>query len=245
MVKPLPLKRLVVELRYKPDLGFYSKMDSVGQALLTQFPDWVRSPLSLEVRNKKHHRRVFLSYRRCFFQTDIDDSHASRVFESAEGALREVWTGLELTEFTRLGMRQWFAADLEKSFAAMVDDIAARFLRQDEELASILPHKMSDVGYVVDCETDEGWKYHLRLGPITKQQWQELVEYEPEIFEPSGREEAATLEAYLSSIPDNFLYLDIDCFQEHVRQDAIAELLTTFRRTSHQLASDLIRYCKS
>ena len=60
------LRKLVVELRYKPELGFYSKMDAVGANLSDDFPHWQRSPLTVEVRNRKKHRRVFLGHQRCF-----------------------------------------------------------------------------------------------------------------------------------------------------------------------------------
>ena len=244
MLQMLPLRKLVIELRYKPDLGFYSKMDSVCLNLGEKFPDWERSPLTVEVRNKKKHRRVFLSHRRCFYETDLVTADPTPEFQCAEETLKDVCVGLAITEFERVGVRQWFASDLDKPFALMVDEIAARFLSQNEALSSIVTDSKHDVGYVVDYETNDGWKYHLRLGPMTKEQWFRVVSYEANIFERREEEDAVTFEKYRDSLPENFLYVDIDCFEEDVAEDRFTELVTTFRRRSHDLAGKLIRYCR-
>jgi hypothetical protein len=126
MLRKLPLKKLVVELRYKPELGFYGKMDPIGLELADEFPDWQRSPLTLEVRNKKKHRRLFLSYNRVFL--DVDEADSDGDFSRAEKLLRTVYPKLAVKEFLRIGVRQWFAANLDKPFALMVDEFAERFL---------------------------------------------------------------------------------------------------------------------
>jgi len=58
-----PVRHLIAELRYTPTLGFYSAMDKIGIALGEHYPDWERSPLTLEVRDKNHRRRCYLSQR--------------------------------------------------------------------------------------------------------------------------------------------------------------------------------------
>ncbi len=134
MVQTFSLRKLVVELRYKPELGFYSKMDAVGTNLSDNFPEWQRSPLTVEVRNKKKHRRVFLSHQRCFYETDLVPAHPNLEFDFAEKILSEVCAGIALRELKRIGIRQWFASDLTKSFALMVDEVSSRFLNQSADL---------------------------------------------------------------------------------------------------------------
>jgi hypothetical protein len=73
MMQKLPLKKLVLEMRYKPDVGFYGKMDSFGTEFAGDFPDWERSPLTLELRDKKKHRRLYLSVKRLFIDVDEPD----------------------------------------------------------------------------------------------------------------------------------------------------------------------------
>lgn len=241
MLRNLPLKKLVVELRYKADLGFYSKMDAIGMELAEEYADWERSPLTLEVRNKKKHRRLFLSVKRAF--VDIDDLDPAGDFSHAEKLLGKVCPKLGVKEFARVGVRQWFAADLDKPFALMVDQFSERFLPKNQELAGILSDKTKDVAYVVECETNDGWKYNLRLGPMLKSQWFLTVAHDPNAFE-LGDEATETFEKFQQSIPEQFLYIDIDCFKEEQPADKLDQLLASIRRRSHDLATKLIEYCK-
>jgi len=239
-----PVRKLVIELRYKPELSFYGRMDTVGMKLGEQFPDWERSPLTVEVRNKKKHRRVFLCWNRCFYEADLESADPNREFECAQGTLCDVCSALSVHELKRVGVRQWFACDTNKAFAAMVDEITDRFLHRGEELRAILTDNVHDVAYVVDYETHEGWKYHLRLGPMTKEQWFQVVHYEPGIFVRLDEDASTTFEEYRKTLPDNFLFVDIDCYQDEVPTDRFGELVTTFRRRSHEIVSKLIRYCR-
>lgn len=239
MLKKLPQK-LVVELRFKPDLGFYGTMDSIGQELADEYPDWERSPLSVEVRNKKRHRRVFLSAGRAF--VDIDEVEESDVSHT-EKLLEKVFPRLGAKQFKRIGVRQWFAADLGKPFALMLDEFADRFLPKNPQLGSILNDKTKDVAYVIDCEVAEGWRYSLRLGPMTRSQWFLFVGYEMNVFE-QGDEATETFERFRQSLPEQFLYIDIDCSKEDETADGCQKFFSSARRRSHELADKLIAYCK-
>ena len=241
MVPKLPIKKLVVELRYKLDLGFYGKMDAFGLELAEDYADWERSALTLEVRNKKKHRRLFLSAGRAILE--MDDLDPDVDFRHAEELLGKVCHTLGVNKFSRVGIRQWFAADLGKPFALMVDQFAERFLPKNQELSGIFTDKTKDVAYVVECEVSEGWRYNLRLGPMTKKQWFLDVAHELNAFE-QGDDATETFEKFRQTIPEHFLFIDIDCFREDQPADSLNKLFTSVRRRSHDLASTLIQYCK-
>jgi hypothetical protein len=237
----LPLKMLVVELRYKPDLAFYGKMDAAALDLADELPSWERTPLSVEVRDKKRHRRLFLSHHRAFYQADNPDPETE--FSFASKHLRKTCAKIGVSAIERIGIRQWFAADLNKPFALLVDQLAERFLPKKEELAAILGDKTLDLMYAVNCETSEEWKYNLRLGPMLRSQWLQVVQQEPAIYETSEEGEE-TFEKFQASLPEQFLIIDIDCFRESLPGDELDSFLTTVRRKSHDLVVKLIDYCK-
>src|ERR1700685_285674 len=112
MLRKLPLNKLVVDLRYKPELSFYGKMDAIGLELAGEYADWQRTPLTLEVRDRKKHRRLFLSYNRAFL--DVDEADPDGDFSHAEKLMRTVCPKLDVKQSLRIGVRQWFAADLDK-----------------------------------------------------------------------------------------------------------------------------------
>lgn len=242
MLGRVPLKKLVVEVRYKPDLGFYAKMDAIGQELTEEYPNWQRSPLTLEVRNQKKHRRLYLSSGRTFLDFDGVDPAAGD-FDHAEKLLGKVCQKLGVKEFSRIGVRQWFAADIDKSFALMVDEFSERFLPKGTELGEILSDKTTDVAYVVECETGDGWRYNLRLGPMQRTQWFQIVAHELNAFE-QGDEATETFEKFRQTIPEQFLYVDVDCFGEQMAAGELNGFISSARRRSHGLATKLIEYCK-
>ena len=136
------------------------------------------------------------------------------------------------------------AADLDKTFALMVDEIGSRFLSQNKDLAAILSDEPSDLAYVVDYETSEGWKYHLRLGPMTKDEWFQRVQYERNLFQTEDEDDASTFAVYRDSIPANFLFIDVDCFVEDVPLSQMKQQVATFRRRSHDVITRLLKYCQ-
>ncbi len=241
MLGMVPLKKLVVELRYKADLGFYGRMDTIGLELAGEFDDWERSPLTLEIRNRKKHRRLYLSVKRTFL--DVDAADPDSEFGQTEKLLGKVCRKLEVKEFRRIGVRQWFAADLNKPFALMVDEISERFLPCRPDLGGILTDKTKDVAYVVDYETSEGWRYNLRMGPMMKSQWLLMVAHEPNNFE-QGTEATESFEKFQQSFSEQFLYIDIDCYKADQPADNLDKFLTSVRRRSQDLAAKLIEYCK-
>ncbi len=240
-VQTLPLKKLVVELRYKPELGFYAKMDSVGVKLADEFPDWERSALTVEVRDKKRHRRVFMGHNRCFFEADAPDLDS--VFQFASGVLNNVCTGLSIGIVQRIGVRQWFAVDLKKSFALIVDEISNRFFLRSGDLSAILPDKTHDLAYTMIYETSEGWKYLLRLGPMVRKEWFQYIHHEPNLFQVSEEGEKS-FDKFRESVPEHFLFIDIDSHREDYPAQKLEEFLTAVRRKTETVVPKLIDFCK-
>lgn len=212
----VPLKKLVVEWRFKADLGFYGRMDRVALGLSRDYPDWERSPLTVEIRDKKRHRRIHLSVKRGFF--DADGPNPLTDIDQAGKLANMICRELEVNSLTRCGVRQWFAADLGKPFALMVDEVAQRFLNQGPDLTAILADKVHDVAYTVDFETSDGWRYNLRLGPMLKSQWFQTILYEAGNFEV-GEDEEETFEKYQDGFPEQFLFIDVDCYRDDVSVD--------------------------
>jgi len=205
------------------------------------FPDWERSALTVEIRDKKRHRRIHLSVKRGFF--DVDGPNPLIDVDQPGKLASKVCRELEITSLTRCGVRQWFAADLDKPFALMVDEVAQRFLNRGPDLTAILADKVHDVAYTVDYETNEGWRYNLRLGPMLKSQWFQTILYEQGNFE-TGEDAVETFEKYQDGFPEQFLFIDVDCYRDDVGADKMEALLTAMRRKSHELVARLIEFAK-
>jgi hypothetical protein len=52
------------------------------------------------------------------------------------------------------------------------------------------------------------------------------------------------LAKFQKSFPEQFLYVDMDCFQKDLPADRLDKFLAGVRRRSHDLIGKLIEYCK-
>jgi hypothetical protein len=242
-VPDIPPEKLVAEWRYKPTLRFYPQLDQLGQEFLDQYPDWERTALTLEVRNIRRHRRVHFAFGRCFYEADgkVD---LYNEFNTIGNTIGRTCERIGIDRIERIGIRQFFAIDFELSFAALMDKVHAKLFVQDERLTAALGAAVKDVGYVAEMESDDGFKYHLRLGPMLKRQWMEMVPLDPDNFERPVTEESATFKKYASLIPDQFLYIDFDCARIGCTVAEAKECVAHAKRRAQDLANSLSAYVR-
>jgi hypothetical protein len=237
----LPVKNLVVEWRFAPQLAIYSAMDKIGIHFAEDFPDWERSPLTLELKNLNHWRRFFMSCRRCFFDV-VNPSSAglSTEIDKAYSLFDRTATELELRQIERIGFRQWFAFPCEDDFELLVKRSISKFHPENQSLKDLLRAEFTDIGYVVDMKTADGWKYNLRAGPMKKEQWFSIVQHERQIFKSQ-----TDFDGYETKFPSQFFYVDIDCHSENVPRSDLRQLVDKMHRKSHEIAKDLSQFFES
>ncbi len=234
----LPIKNLVVEWRYEPRLALYSKMDQIGLDFAEDYPDWERTALTLEIRNKKHRRRFFMSYRRSFFDAIISaGSDASTELDQAAKLFERLSNNLEIHTPKRIGIRQWAAFKSEDPFSELVRRATKKFHPTSDSLNQLLRGTIRDIGYVADITTDQGWKYGLRAGPMERDQWFQLVPHEQGLFE-SPQE----LTTYREEFCERLFYIDLDCFKEDVPPSDLTSFISVIRSTSRDIISDFYKY---
>jgi hypothetical protein len=235
---PFPIKNLVVEWRYDPSLAFYSQMDQIGCHFADDYPDWQRSALTLQIHNKKHHRRFFMSYSRCFFEAIIGpgDDVAGEVDRSKE-LFERFSHELKIRTLRRFGFRQWAAFERKESFNDLVYRANKKFQATNASLEELLRGTMNDLCYVADVTTHQGWKYALRAGPMERKQWFEFVPHEPLLFESPE-----SLNTYQDAFAERLLFADLDCFKEDVPISDLSSLITTIQSTSFSILSDFNKY---
>jgi len=236
-VRPIT-KHLVVEMRYDPTLAFYGLMDKIGLDLIKHYPDWERSALTLEIRDKKHKRRCFLGHQRCFFEA-VDFTAEATELEQASKLLEKMHFELRFTKVRRFGVRRLISVAATEPYAELVRNVAAKFHPKSERLDKMLRGKLEDVAYVVDVRTDLGWRYHLRVGPMERKQWFELIPYEIGIFNVPE-----DFPKYRDSFPERMYFIDLDCYQEDIAFSDIAPVMAATRQASAEMVSELMQYLK-
>ena len=232
------LKKLVIDFRYKPTLRVYERMDHVGLALSSDFPDWQRGPLALEIRNRQKHRRLQIQFRQSVFDC-INPANEEDEFEVGKKSVKTVCDKVDIAEFERFAVRFWFLADFKDEYESLVDLVYGKFCTPIERLSPFTEYTLKDAAYAVDLSRD-GWTYAVRIGPMTKDEWFSNVHHERSAFEtePDGE----TFEKYDRTIPDRFLYLDVDVRCEGVLHEEARESIRRLRTRTHGIVDGIIQY---
>lgn len=233
-----PVRHLVAELRYAPTLAFYSAMDKIGIALGEHYPEWERSPLTLELRDREHRRRCYLSHHRSFYEA-VDFHDETREFEHLIRFFDKLHYELQFVTVRRLGVRQFASVGCDDPFPEMVRKVARKFHLQSDRINRMLRGRIEDISFVADVRTENGWRSHLRLGPMERKQWFELIPYELGLFS-SGESFAKFQETF----SERMFFVDVDGYQEDFPYSDVATTLASIRRGSTDVIADLIQYLK-
>lgn len=231
----------MIEIRYRPTLRVYAGMDQVGLKLAQEFPDWERSHLWLELRNKTEHRRLRISHQQTFFDRDAPVSIEEDLTIARE-AIVAVNQELKIAEYARFGMRSYFTAETETGFQKLVEQVYGKLCIPIKQINAFAGMELSDAGYTVNLVENE-WTYHVTAGPMEKSQWLSLVRHEPAIFEADHP--TNSFERFRETLPERFLFVDVDVFRENVTVDDALKVLRARQEKSHEIANKLVLQCWS
>jgi hypothetical protein len=233
-----PSRHLIVEARYQPTLKFYAAMDQIGLAEMDSFPEWERSPLTLEIRNRDHHRRFFMSHQRSFYEA-LGWANDSGEFNRAVGLLGRLHHELGFTQFRRVGMRQIAGYPVEEAFERLVRRFTDRWHPGGIPVENIIRGYPIDVGYAFNVQTHDAWRYHLRAGPMKREQWFELLPAEPGLF-PT----LTAVEEYKETIHERMIFVDVDGYQEDLPFADLERFANAVRQTSSTIIQELVAFVR-
>lgn len=235
------LQKMVVEWRYNSSLGFFSQMDKAGASFVERFPHWTRAPQQLVMYDKKKHRQLLLSHSRSHYASDGPINYPGEA-EFAQKVIEEASKKLNINTFARMGIRIWHVAKEESSFESFVERLNSCFLHRSNALDKILNGRVEDIAYVVDVRRQDGWKYNIRVGPMKKNQWFEVVRHSADSFETEA--DGETFEKYRESFPEQFVYVDVDASVEKVRRHVGVSAILNVCNQIDETSRKLVEYCK-
>ena len=123
MSAPPAFKRLVIDLRYRPTLRVYAHMDSIGVHFAKDFPDWERSALALEIRNRKTHRRLIVTHRQTVYDS-LSPTADTAEFELVKEAVNLTCKRLDFQQFERFAICAWFVTASKQQLGDLANESA-------------------------------------------------------------------------------------------------------------------------
>ena len=234
------LRRILFEWRFKPTLSFYGRMDDIGVSYLDEFPDWRRSPLALELRNRVRHERLHMSFTRCFYEAYGPLSPVEQC-ERGVRFMTQVCERLEIDSILRLGILRTWAAPVNSTFPALVEEFATALLPDDSVIKGLLSDEVRDPAITIDFNSPDGWPYDLRAGPMEKKQYFGVVDHDKTTFAERGAE-SGTFRQYQESFPDLLVYLEIDSFRLNLQLEEAGSFIEASRAHTADAADRILKH---
>jgi len=234
------LKKIAIDVRYAPTLSVYANMDRVGIKLKDKFPDWERTPLTLELRNKIQHRRLHIAHRQSVFECDGPPDEIGTELGIARESIQAVNDALTISTYQRFGMRSCFTCETKTDFSKLVKQVNDRLCVAIDGIDAFTGMALKDVGYTVNLSQGD-WTYNVRVGPMEKDQWFSIIRHQTEIFDANQPENS--FEKFRNAMPERFLFIDVDAFREAV---SVSDVFSVFRATqkkSQEVANKLVMHC--
>lgn len=240
MSHELSLKRLAIKFSFKHSLLVYGRMDDVGNSLKGLFEHWSRQPLALRLFDRKKHRQFLMKCDECFFSTEWpEDGEAQVGLDALGNALKK----FGISKTSRVGIQYMFVAKEDIEFDELMSRQQSKFLIDPKQIPAFSNTPVKDIMYIVDCDSDSGWRRSVNIGPMTRDEWFSRMPPENDLFEQ--KLEGANIFNYRDSFPDVFTFISIDASKRDIqRHDAIASVVKEGAK-SVEMAGQLVEYIRS
>lgn len=206
----LQLQKSLFEVRYAPKLHFFHLLYPAAQKL-TGYPHWEVSQVAVTLRNFEQLCSLSIRHNRFVYDQDTDQNRDEKTY--IQDALENLPTALEITAYTRLGLRRKYLLPTRMSFAELVAVMDLKLLSQNESLKAIIPSRTEDLMYRVDG-SDNDLKFHVQAGPVKKEEVPRYLEFNRnDHLDPAIREE--TYRNIIEAYPDVAVFVDIDLYCQH------------------------------
>jgi len=173
------------------------------------FPHWQTDGRKLTLFDPSKHCSIGLAFDSFSFSQDMSDVGQERAF--AKQMLEKLPSKLEVTSFSRLGIRRWYLTSVAMSFEALVAILDLKLFAQAEQLREILPANVKDVMYVT-VNAEAPYSARISIGPVHGFEIPPLIPIDQEHhLDPQKRAEQYI--EIIKKYPKVSIYYEIDYFQ--------------------------------
>ena len=206
VIKP-KLYKTIFQARFGPHLKFYELLYPAARKL-SNYPHWRTDRLSVNLFD--YEKRCSLVIEHSSFGYNQDGDLGDIEIDNIQKALTELPKNLEITSFVRLGFRRYYLLAVRMSFEELVKILDLKLFSQDKDLINILPPSIDDIMYVVDS-SDGHLRYHIRIGPVKKEEIPKHIDFDEEIhLDPKTRQRDYS--EIINKYPNVAIFIDVDVF---------------------------------
>lgn len=204
-------RRTIIEVRFVPQLKFFSQIFSIGPQLAEELAieDWAAAENAVLLIDRKSRRRIFLEFNRFRLECDGDNSSQSDAIGIAWNAAKRFLDLQGNQSISRIGVREFYAIKIK---SGSFERVARRFFDQlivPTPIISESKMRPKDLAITVDLVDDLNEQKHgkIQLGPMQRDEWLTFVKYEAG---DASHLRDNDIKEIVETLPEFFVFADID-----------------------------------
>lgn len=205
------LYKTIFQIRYKPDLSFYSMMYDTAKAI-DGFPDWETNKLTVTLKNFEKRCNITITHSFCAYEQDLHDDNVEE--KNVSTMITALADKLKISKALRVGYRRRYLIPVEMHYDRLVSLLELKLLNpnilEDKEIGAI-----GDLAYVIDLK-DAKFKMHLMIGPTNKEEAPRFVQFNRSRHINNDDKLANTAQYVhlMESYPETSVFFDMDVYKE-------------------------------
>lgn len=202
------LHKTVMQIRYQPNIRFYDWLMSAAEKM-AEYAYWETDRLSVTCKDFEKHCSLTITHNSIGYEQDSSDAELEN--ERIGNLLQILPAALNINSLMRMGYRRQYLAAVNMAFDSLVAVLNIKLFSQHERLRSALPHKVTDVLYRIDAQSDD-YGYHITVGPVRRNEIPKWLVYNlPNHLHPktANQDYKNIVDAY----PEVALLFDVDVYR--------------------------------
>lgn len=192
--------KLIVEIRFRPNLAYFDDMFKIASSIEDGYEDWQASHnpsegILIDQTNKKSLKITSSS----LTLISEDPGYFSKIPEEVHQLYLLFLEPTRINEIKRVGVRRMGIFETNHRYQTLVDGFYDTFYAERDAIKSIAADEVGDVSLIFDGVKD-GYKNHVRMGPLKPEQVPAFYQSE--------------FEGKLDLKSETNLFVDVDAFSD-------------------------------
>jgi len=205
--------RLWGTVSHQADLRFFDRMYQAAYEIKPKFAHWWTDRIQIVLHDYDSHELIAFSSKHIGFEVANPDDIISTT-NKLSGTLNTVAQRLHCNTVNRIGLKLVVFADIGLSFKELIEQIQHHFNLVPDNLKKLTSPDIVDMAISYDYVWQDSTAM-LRCGPMNKDQGRQTISSLgciSRLYSPP--KEDNEIQKVYDSIPESFLFLDIDIFRE-------------------------------
>ena len=198
---------------YKPELRFFDRMYGAAHAAENKFEHWWTDRINTVLHDYNRHECIRISSKRTAFELANSENIDTSV-KQLSGLTVDILNKLHCKTLTRMGLKLTIYADLKLSFDELAEQLRSVCMDKENALLKLTSSEIKDLLVSVDYPWNDN-TVKLRISCMNNEQGRGDLANVGEVSQMySPIEKGGEILELYESIPNEFLYFDIDIFNE-------------------------------